>query len=207
MSQRSPFNFDISVSADKKRRARTRRGMSGASETSKKICEHPECNEPGKYRAPKHPDNLEEFRWFCLDHVREYNKRWNYYEGASAEDLEQEIRRSTTWDRPTWPLGAAAAFRKFVAGEYRDPFGALNGDEDMEAASGTAPPRPGSETAEGKAFAIMGLAPPMTKLELKARYKQLVKKHHPDANGGDKDAEERLKIINDAYTTLKKFLT
>jgi len=196
MSQRSPFNFDISVSADKKRRARTRRGMSGAS-----------CSFVGEHRAPKARSRLSDYYWFCLDHVREYNKRWNYYEGASAEDLEQEIRRSATWDRPTWPLGTAAAYRKFVAGEYRDPFGALNGDEDMEAASGSGPKRPGSETAEGKAFAIMGLAPPVTELELKTRYKQLVKKHHPDANGGDKEAEERLKINNDAYTTCKKIQT
>ncbi|WP_420403433.1 J domain-containing protein [Nisaea sp.] len=77
----------------------------------------------------------------------------------------------------------------------------------MAAASGTGPTRPGTETAEGKAFAIMGLEPPVSEMELKTRYKQLVKKHHPDANGGDKQAEERLKMINEAYTTLKKFLS
>ena len=170
-------------------------------------CDAPGCRSVGEHRAPKARSDLSDYYWFCLDHVRQYNKQWNYYEGASAEDLEREIRSSTTWDRPTWPLGTAAAYRQFVAGEYKDPFGALNGDEDMEAASGSGPPRPGSETAEGKSFAIMGLAPPVTELELKTRYKQLVKKHHPDANGGDKQAEERLKIINEAYTTLKKFLT
>jgi DnaJ-like protein len=170
-------------------------------------CDAPGCRSVGEHRAPKARSDLSDYYWFCLDHVRQYNKQWNYYEGASAEELEREIRRSVTWDRPTWSLGTAAAYRKFVAGEYRDPFGALNGDEDMEAASGSGPKRPGSETAEGKAFAIMGLAPPVTELELKTRYKQLVKKHHPDANGGNKEAEERLKIINEAYTTLKKFLT
>ncbi|MFO1060844.1 MAG: DnaJ domain-containing protein, partial [Dongiaceae bacterium] len=35
------------------------------------------------------------------------------------------------------------------------------------------------------------------------RYKSLVKRLHPDANGGDKAAEERLKHINLAYSTLK----
>ena len=73
MVRRTPFEFDISVSADKKRRSRGRRGMSGAFDTSSRICEHDGCGEPGKYRAPKHPDNLEEFYWFCLTHVREYN--------------------------------------------------------------------------------------------------------------------------------------
>ncbi|MBO6560858.1 MAG: DnaJ domain-containing protein [Nisaea sp.] len=178
-----------------------------AAEAGLRQCDAPGCREPGEHRAPKSRDRLEDYYWFCLDHVRSYNKQWNYYEGVSPEELEQAIRRSTTWDRPTWPLGAAAAYRKFVAGDYRDPFGALNGDEEMGAASGAGPARPGAETAEGKAFAIMGLEPPVSEVELKARYKQLVKKHHPDANGGDKQAEERLKIINEAYTTLKKFLS
>ncbi|UUX51675.1 J domain-containing protein [Nisaea acidiphila] len=170
-------------------------------------CDAPGCRAPGEHRAPKSRNRLDDYYWFCLDHVRAYNKQWNYYEGVTADELEREIRRSTTWDRPTWPLGTAAAYRKFVAGDYKDPFGALNGDEEMGPASGNGPSRPGAETVEGKAFAIMGLEPPVSEVELKARYKQLVKKHHPDANGGDKQAEERLKIINEAYTTLKKFLS
>jgi hypothetical protein len=169
-------------------------------------CDAPGCTAAGEHRAPKGRSAMSGYYWFCLDHVREYNERWNYYEGASAEELEEEIRRSTTWDRPTWPLGTAAAYRTFVADHVRDPLGALNGDDEMDAASGSAPRRPAGETEEGKAFAIMGLAPPVTGPELKTRYKQLVKKHHPDANGGNKEAEERLKIINEAYTTLKKFL-
>lgn len=178
-----------------------------AAEPGWRQCDAPGCRARGEHRAPKSRDRLSDYYWFCLDHVREYNKQWNYYEGVSADELEREIRRSTTWDRPTWPLGTAAAYRKFVAGDYKDPFGALNGDEEMGPAAGSGPARPGSETPEGKAFAIMGLEPPVTEAELKARYKQLVKKHHPDANGGDKQAEERLKIINEAYTTLRKFLS
>ena len=69
-----PFGFDISVSSDKKKRARTRRGMSGAFETSTRGCDHPGCQEVGQYRAPKSPDDLDEFLWFCKDHVREYNR-------------------------------------------------------------------------------------------------------------------------------------
>jgi hypothetical protein len=102
-----------------------------AAEAGLRQCDAPGCREPGEHRAPKSRDRLEDYYWFCLDHVRSYNKQWNYYEGVSPEELEQAIRRSTTWDRPTWPLGAAAAYRKFVAGDYRDPFGALNGDEEM----------------------------------------------------------------------------
>ena len=113
-------------------------------------CDAPGCTAAGEHRAPKGRSAMAGYYWFCLEHVREYNERWNYYEGASAEELEEEIRRSTTWDRPTWPLGTAAAYRAFVADQVRDPLGALNGDDEMDAASGSAPRRPGSETEEEK---------------------------------------------------------
>ncbi len=86
-----PFGFDISVSSDKKKRQRTRRGMSGAFETSTRACEHPGCQETGQYRAPKSPDDLEEFYWFCKDHVREYNLKWNFFHGQTEEEVPFEI--------------------------------------------------------------------------------------------------------------------
>ncbi|MEM8596620.1 MAG: molecular chaperone DnaJ, partial [Pseudomonadota bacterium] len=79
MARRSPLEFDISVSADKARRARARgkpRGMTGKVETADGCCEWPGCTQPGVYRAPRDPDNLDQFRWFCLEHVREYNASW-----------------------------------------------------------------------------------------------------------------------------------
>ncbi len=88
---RSPFDFDISVTADKKRRARGR-GFSGAVETSSRQCEKPGCARPGKYRAPKSPDNLDDFHWFCLDHVREYNLQWNFFESALRRGARAAVR-------------------------------------------------------------------------------------------------------------------
>ena len=107
MSRRSPFDFDISVTADKKRRSRGR-GFSGAVETSARKCERPGCSNAGKFRAPKSPDNLDDFHWFCLDHVREYNLKWNFFDSHSDNDLEQQFAADRVWGRPTRPFGQSA---------------------------------------------------------------------------------------------------
>lgn len=167
-----------------------------------RMCDRPGCSAEGTHRAPKARNRLNDYYWFCLDHVREYNKAWNYYDGMSDNEVEEDIRNSTTWNRPSWPFGTV----KPGQGPRRrvnDPFGFMDDDEE----AGETRRRQPADTAEGKAAAILGLEPPFTLERLKARYKELVKKHHPDANGGDKAAEERLKSINEAYTTLRRFLS
>lgn len=175
-------------------------------------CDHPGCDEPGEHRAPKARDRLDEYLWFCLDHVRDYNKAWNYYAGMSPEQIETETRRDTTWQRPTWPLGArssgAGRFNRETA-EIHDGFGFF-GDNGGEHLSGAARARAAGfrpDSPEARALATIDLEPPLNLTRLKARYKELVKQHHPDANGGDKLAEERLKVINEANAILKKALT
>ncbi len=175
-------------------------------------CDHADCNEAGEFRAPRSRDRLDEYRWFCLDHVREYNKAWNYYAGMTQAEVEAETRRDTTWQRPTWPLGArAGGYRRFMRSttSIHEGFGIFDDDE-------TDPTRRNAqargagfhpESAEARALAIMDIEPPLNLTRLKARYKELVKLHHPDANGGDKLAEERLKDINEANATLKKLLS
>ena len=166
-----------------------------------RVCDHPDCDRPGEYRAPKARDRLNDYYWFCLEHVREYNRSWNYYAGMSDGEVEEDIRRSTTWNRPSWPFGTMQPGQR-ARRRVDDPFGFMDdGDEDGESRRRQPP-----DSAEARAAAIMELEPPFTLERLKARYKELVKKHHPDANGGDKAAEERLKSINEAYTTLRRFL-
>src|ERR1700733_7099351 len=70
-----------------------------------RTCEAPGCSQHGEFRAPYARDRLDEYRWFCLEHVREYNKKWDYFAGLDAEAIEQHIRADTTWRRPVWPLG------------------------------------------------------------------------------------------------------
>ena len=159
-------------------------------------CEWPDCQNRGSHRAPKGRGNESGYFHFCLDHVRAYNAQWNYYAGMSSAEIEAEIRNDTVWQRPTWPLGGR--FGLFGA-RVRD-FG-MFGFEDEEERTAKARKRPLSE--QEQALAVFDLTLPVTFAALKARYKELVKQHHPDSHGGDKVAEERLKIINQAYTTLK----
>jgi len=161
-------------------------------------CDHPECAAAGEYRAPKDRDRLREYFWFCLDHVRQYNLSWNYFEGMNEREIEHIRRRDTVWERPTWRLGGAMPHR---VRDYFDLF-EEDGAEERRASERKSHPM----TAEEQALAVLDLAGPVTLPEIKARYKELVKRHHPDTNGGDKEAEERLKLINQAYTTLKTTL-
>ncbi len=183
----------------------------GKSRAPFRNCDHPDCGEAGEFRAPKSRAQLHEYRWFCLDHVREYNKAWNYYAGMTQEEVEAETRRDTTWQRPTWPLGARiGGYRRFMRSttSIHDGFGFFDDDRAQSrrhAQAHMAGVHP--ESAEAKALAIMNFEPPLNLTRLKARYKELVKLNHPDANGGDKLAEERLKDINEAYATLKKLLS
>jgi DnaJ domain len=165
-----------------------------AAAAATRLCDHPGCAASGDYRAPRSRDRLRQFYWFCLDHVRAYNAQWNYYAGMSAAEIEAEIRNDTVWQRPTWPLGGRfGVFRSRV----RD-FGMFGFEEEDERSARKRP-----LTEEEQALVVFDLTPPITFAGLKSRYKELVKLHHPDAHGGDKAAEERLKVIIRAYATLK----
>ena len=171
-----------------------------------RLCDHPGCEAGGEYRAPRSRIELDHYYWFCLEHVRGYNAAWNYYAGMSEREIEAEIRRDTVWQRPSWRLGE----RHGPAYEARinDPFNLYNG-KDRKPGDGQRHKGAGSDaslrasSARAQALAVFDLEPPFNQTSLKARYKVLVKLHHPDAHGGDKQAEEKLKIINQAYTTLK----
>lgn len=170
-----------------------------------RACEWPGCDKMGEHRAPKSRDNLNEFSWYCLDHVREINRAWNYCKDMSEDEIEAEIRKDTIGRRPTWPFGTRAASYRFMNGHFTDSFGFFHEDEEEEAEAQRR--RNPAGTPEEKALAVLDLAPPVTLEAVKARYKQLVKRHHPDANGGDKASEERFKQINEAYHTVIQSLS
>jgi hypothetical protein len=165
-----------------------------------RLCGWPDCAEPGAHRAPVSREHLNEFYWFCLDHVRIYNRSWNYYVGMSDAQVEACVRSDTIWNRPSWPFaGGNEPKPGFSFDDVDDPLGVLR--TDGIGAGGSAHP-PQLSVAERQAFTVLGLEFPVSRDEVKARYKELVKRHHPDANGGDKDAEERSKRINQAHEVL-----
>ena len=169
-----------------------------------RACDQPGCAGEGTFRAPKARDRLNEYFWFCLEHVRVYNAAWDYYRGMSSHEIERQVRNDTVWQRPTWPLGPGGRRQRPDDIEIDDPFEIFG--------EGPGPgPRPDHRfrdlpPEEQEALAILDLPPDVSLEDLKARYKVLVKRHHPDANGGDKQAEERVKAINHAYSVLKKRL-
>src|SRR5215467_1805226 len=182
-------------------------GFEEAAGTFVRPCEHPGCLAGGDFRAPKSRLQLHEYFWFCLEHIRAYNAAWNYYAGMNEAEIEAEIRHDTVWQRPSWKLGDRHG--PAYADRIRDYFGVFahssqNGQTGSRRNSGSA-----NEiarrvlSAREQALAVFEIEPPFTPVRLKARYKALVKLHHPDAHGGDKAAEEKLKIINQAYATLK----
>jgi hypothetical protein len=163
-------------------------------------CEAPGCTAAGEFRAPK-DRSLRSYHWFCLQHVREYNATWDFYRGMGPSDIEHAIRADTGWQRPTWPLGRLGGGR-FEAERLADPLGILR-----EATPGAKRRTPAREEAPPELRAALGLLElpwPLDPAALKARYKELAKRYHPDANGGDRGAEERLKDINRAYSLLRR---
>jgi curved DNA-binding protein CbpA len=168
------------------------------------LCQWDGCECVGTHRAPVGRMREGEYFRFCFDHVREYNKGYNYFSGLGDGEIARFQKEALTGHRPTWRMGAAS-FGSRAADEFaprragrrmRDPFN-LFGDK------GEAPPPRKVRTLEGKALDALGLERSASADAIKTRYKELVKRHHPDANGGDRGSEDRLREVLQAYRTLK----
>ncbi len=171
-----------------------------------RCCDIPGCMSLGEYRAPKSRDALREYFWFCLDHVRAYNASWDFYKGMSPGQIEAHMRDDTGWQRPTWPLGRLGGGmpeEDFIH-DRLDILGAA-GMRQSRGANGSDPSRPPADLRQP--LDALGLGWPVSLDEVKSRYKELAKRHHPDANGGDRASEERFKSINMAYAQVRSHLT
>lgn len=168
-----------------------------------RCCDMPACGAAGEFRAPKSRTNLNEYWWFCLEHVRAYNGSWDFYKGMSPAEMENHLRADTAWQRPSWPLGSLGA-SAWDEDNLRDPLRILAAARVDRSRPRTAN-QPPADLKEP--LATLGIAWPTTLDVVKTRYKELAKKHHPDANGGSRSAEEMLKTINLAYAALRTRLT
>jgi len=211
-------DFDISVKADKKRRSR-RKGTGGAFTDSSRVCDWPDCDSKGVHRAPASPQDLDSFRWFCADHIREYNRRWDFYKGMSADEIDAARRADQSWDRPTWkmqdkkPTGAHrvshAEGRSWERFGFSDPMEVLGenatinpgemNEKDARRARRRLLPK-----ADLKALQALDLDETATASSVRERYSILVKQLHPDMNGGDRSEETRLRHVITAWHHLKK---
>lgn len=216
MPQRSPLDYDISVTADKRRRARLR-GLSGAVESSTRGCEWPGCRERGTYRAPTAPDRLHEFRWFCLDHVRQYNSAWNYFADWSEDELDAQARADRTWERPTWNLREGPARRAqgwphaegkaWARWGFSDPLEVLGDAATRNPGEPRDKPRRFRRLTREEQHAMDTLGLPHEielRAEVRARYRELVKDLHPDMNDGSRTDEARLARVIRAWDILRQ---
>ncbi len=202
MSKTDPFGFDMSVSsAKKKKNTRGRRGMSGASETSTRICEHEGCEEPGVYRAPKAPDVLDDYYWFCKDHVREYNLKWNFFQGTTEAEMNAQMNSDRVWERKTKPLNDPEA-RAWARLGIEDPHQVLGDNATRNPGKGTTGTRKLPPT-ERRAIEILEAKDHWSKAEVRKAYKALIKVLHPDMNGGDRSQEEQLQQVVWAWDQIK----
>jgi DnaJ-domain-containing protein 1 len=171
-------------------------------QVSTRACARPECSSPGTHRVPKSRDNLNEHLWFCLEHARAHNEAWDYFMGMSEAEIESFRTDAITGHRPTWPLGRRAAYMRNGHGshEFVDGYEVFSDVEDKPK-----PRAPERRLTRPQSIALetLNLDASATLQEIKARYKELVKRFHPDANGGDRGAEERLKQVIKAYGVLR----
>jgi curved DNA-binding protein CbpA len=190
-------------------RIRVRRAPERRAATTQSACDWPGCDHRGTHRAPKGRGREGEYWRYCLDHVRAYNASYNYFAGLSDEDVIAYQREALTGHRPTWRMGMNASRRAGGPAEpsgqgpgftWHDPFGFFDGVHARPAPESDARP---IRNAERRAFEVLGLELDATAVEIKARFKELVKRHHPDTHGGDRSFEERLRAVIQAYNYLK----
>jgi len=172
-----------------------------------RACDHPGCRLAAATRAPKSRDMLNEHYWFCTPHAAEYNRHWDFFSGMNEAQVRAYQAGSATGDRPTWAFEASRRSREAMAARsstdraFADPFG-------LFAAARRKAEQAAQERKIGKiergALADLDLDATAQPQAIRARYIELVKRCHPDANGGDRSAEHKLQRVIRAYQALRK---
>ncbi len=185
----------------------------GRYEDSEQLCEHPACNEPGEFRAPgSRPNGFDgpgDYRWLCLEHIREFNAGYDWFEGMSAEEIYSAQSPAAGWRteshafRPTAGIHDAPRWA-----DFDDPLDAIsaraNGIKSRAQREAKVVTQGRFSREEVLALDVMGLGLETDRTGLRRRYSELVRRYHPDRNGGDRKYEKRLTSVVEAYQLLKK---
>ena len=166
----------------------------------KNICDWNNCTDEGLYKAPKERDNSKDYRLLCLNHIKEFNKNWNYFSGMSDEQICTFLKSDMTWHKPTQSFSSSDNFFKILwDNALKDDLKKtnINGEYDHMTQFRF-------DNNDIKAFSILGISVGLEWNKINIKFKSLVKKLHPDNNHGNKKYEEKLKLITLAYTQLKK---
>lgn len=171
-------------------------------------CAHPGCSEPGEFRAPgvQPPgfDGPGSYRWFCLMHIREFNARYDWFDGMSQDEIDAAQAPAASW------ADAARAFRPTAGvdspprwADFKDPLEAISGRFRSHLPKERADGRPLS-AEDRRGLKLLGLGVDASLHDVRTRYSQLVRKYHPDRNGGDRSHEKRLQDVIEAWQLLRK---
>lgn len=185
----------------------------GRHEAQERVCEHPTCQEPGEFRAPGYRpsgfDGPGEWRWFCLDHVREFNAGYDWFEGMSAEEILSAQSPASGWrtESPSFrPTAGVDGMPRWS--DFDDPLDAIsaraNGIKSKAQRHAAMQMSGRFSKDEAEALDVMGLGSDTDRRRLRRRYSELVRRYHPDRNGGDRSYEARLNKVVSAYQLLRK---
>ena len=167
----------------------------------KNICEWTFCKAVGKFKAPAEKDNSKNFKWLCTEHIKLFNKNWNYFDGMSQHEIENFLKSDLTWHRPTQKFASADNFFNILWNNaLNDKFKIFNEEKHAHANSNKLFEK------DKDAFRIMGLEFNADMTAIQKKFKTLVKKFHPDKNAGNKKYEDKLKKITLAYSHLKMIM-
>jgi len=169
-------------------------------------CAHPGCTAAGEFRAPGDVrpdfDGPGEWRWYCLDHVRAFNADYNYFEGMTADEIAAAQSPYGGWERETRAFASAGASPTPRWADFVDPLDAIGARIRPHGAGLRKDGRPLSD-GDRKALRVLGLDIDADRRALRQRYLDLVRRYHPDKNGGDRSHEKALQAVIEAYTALK----
>lgn len=168
---------------------------SAATEHSGHRCHWGDCLNEGNFRAPRSRSNLHEYQWFCEEHITQFNKNWNYFEGMDQDAIYAFQRDATTGHRPTWRMDQ---LKGNPGAKLEEAFQRMFGDGRGSFKADAKP----INARDKDALAVLDLEHPSDKAAIKAQYRELVKKYHPDVNRGNAHAEETFKKVTRAYTHL-----
>jgi hypothetical protein len=177
--------------------------MHGRVEGARAQCAVPGCDAAGEYKAPLQPANFDgpgAWRFLCLDHVREHNAKYNYFEGMSPEEIQDAQGPLGGWERPSRRFAANGADPPPRWGDFSDPLDAIA--TRFGSVRNQAPSR--FTKGEERALSVLGLGDDADRHSLRQRYSGLVRRYHPDKNGGDRSHEGKLREVIEAYQLLRK---
>jgi hypothetical protein len=190
---------------DKKDRPNAR--FHGRVEGAAQLCAHPGCAEAGEFRAPpiegaSNGEGPRPYRWMCLDHVREFNAKYNFFSGMSPDEIHDAQRPYAGWERETRAFATGGADRPPKWADFADPLDAIG----ARFRQAMPPERKDGKPLSGddrRALKVLALEPDVDRTTLRKRYSELVRRYHPDRNGGDRSHEAALQAVIGAYQQLK----